>query len=489
MQQLVLQPFVHQLVQALAKDVGFPQLFRVVLKAGQQAAGKVLALLFGAHDGADLGVDGGLHHLDGGRAGFQPHAVVRALPHDLGLFQFQLADRGHHDAIAGGFHLLKGAAHLLVLPFGLCQLHDAGHQARFVANGKAGLLAQHLIENFRLQLHRDAHTAVCKVDAADGRALHRVTFQRRCVCSGGYILHAGDLCRQLHGRIVHLRLQPVAVFQHRDPARQGKIQLLHRELVQNLPQDAAECLRVQIHAAHRQHGVVVVPGHALGQLLRLRRIRVGAVEQDDVGLAQRIQFFHDALLGSGIALPRDVAHRAVGGDHDADGGMFADHLAGAGLGGKVEGHLVVEPRAFDHAGLVVLLVAHSPLHHVTHAVDEPHPALAAALQLQGHGCFRDEFWFRGHDGAARCRLGQLVPGTLPRSRWADGGQHQLFHETLDKSGFAAAHRANHPNVDISAGACADLAADALLFLICQIALPFPFALCTGQDSGPLVVIV
>ena len=34
-QQLVLQPFVHQLVQALAKDVGFPQLFRVVLKAGQ----------------------------------------------------------------------------------------------------------------------------------------------------------------------------------------------------------------------------------------------------------------------------------------------------------------------------------------------------------------------------------------------------------------------------------------------------------------------
>ena len=81
------------------------------------------------------------------------------------------------------------------------------------------------------------------------------------------------------------------------------------------------------------------------------------------------------------------------------------------------------------------------------------------------------------------------PGPELCVRRADGGQHQLFHETLDKGGFAAAHRANHPNVDISAGACADLAADALLFLICQIALPFPFALCTGQDSGPLVVIV
>ena len=256
----------------------------------------------------------------------------------------------------------------------------------------------------------------------------------------------------------------MAVFQHRDPARQGKIQLSHRKFVQDLPQDAAKCPRVQIHAAHRQNGVVVVPGHALGQLLRLRGIRVGAVEQDDVGLAQSIQFFHDALLGSGITLPRDVTYRTVGGDHDADGGMFADHLAGARLGGKIEGDLVVEPWALDHAGPVVFLVSHGPFHHVAHTVDEPHPALAAALQLQGHGRFRDEFRLGGHDGAP-------------------------LHETLDEGGFAAAHRAHHPNVDISAGACADLTADAILFLICQIALPFPFALCTGQDSGPLVVIV
>ena len=35
MQQLALQALVHQLVQALAKDVGFPQFLRVVLKTGQ----------------------------------------------------------------------------------------------------------------------------------------------------------------------------------------------------------------------------------------------------------------------------------------------------------------------------------------------------------------------------------------------------------------------------------------------------------------------
>ena len=168
MQQLVLQSFVYQLVQAFAENVRFPELFRVVRKALQQAVCKILALLFGAHDGAELGVDGGFHHLDGGCAGFQPDAVAGALLHDLGLFQPQLAHRGHHDAVAGGLYLLEGAAHLLILALGLCQLHDAGHQARFVANGKAGLFAEHLIENFRFQLHRDAHDAVCKIDAADG---------------------------------------------------------------------------------------------------------------------------------------------------------------------------------------------------------------------------------------------------------------------------------------------------------------------------------
>ena len=34
----------------------------------------------------------------------------------------------------------------------------------------------------------------------------------------------------------------------------------------------------------------VVPRHALSQLPGLRRVRVGAVEQDDIGLAQRFQF-------------------------------------------------------------------------------------------------------------------------------------------------------------------------------------------------------
>ena len=73
-------------------------------------------------------------------------------------------------------------------------------------------------------------------------------------------------------------------------------------------------------------------------------------------------------------------------------------------------------------------------------------------------------------------------------RRADGGQHQLLHEPLDKGRFAAAHRAHHTDVDIPAGACADLATDAVLFLFFQSNSPLPVALRTAPVGvGVLVV--
>ena len=91
-QQLALQPFVDQLVQTFAKDVGLPDLQRVVLEIGQQAVYQFFGLPLGADNGIDLGVDGGLHQVNGRRAGTQPHPVFTALPDDLGFFQMQLVD-------------------------------------------------------------------------------------------------------------------------------------------------------------------------------------------------------------------------------------------------------------------------------------------------------------------------------------------------------------------------------------------------------------
>ena len=78
------------------------------------------------------------------------------------------------------------------------------------------------------------------------------------------------------------------------------------------------------------------------------------------------------------------------------------------------------------------------------------------------------------------------PPAPPRA--GHGGQHQLLHEPLDKGGFAAAHRAHYTDVDIPAGACADLATDAVLFLFFQSNSPLPVALRTAPIGvGVLVV--
>ena len=139
--------------------------------------------------------------------------------------------------------------------------------------------------------------------------------------------------------------------------------------------------------------------------------------------------------------------------------MIPDDLAGAGLGGKVKGDLFLKPGAFDHAGLFVLLVAHGPLHHIAHAVDEADATLAAALQLERDGVLRDELRLGRHDGAPRRRLGQFVPRTEAGVVLLDGRQHQLLHELLDEGALAGAHRAHHSDQDLAAGACTDLTAD------------------------------
>ena len=189
----------------------------------------------------------------------------------------------------------------------------------------------------------------------------------------------------------------MALFQHRHPAGNGKIQLPHRKFVEDTLQDGQQVIFLQIQAAHRQDRASVGLFQLCGQNLCLRSIRAGTVEQDDKGFAQRFQLFHHPLFGGQVVFPGDLADGAIGGDHDADGGMFADHLAGAGLCGKVKGHFLLKPRAFDHAGLLVLLVAHGSLHHIAHTVDESDAAFPATLQLERHGLLRDELRLCGHD--------------------------------------------------------------------------------------------
>ena len=71
-------------------------------------------------------MDVGPHNVQTRCAGGEPHAVLPALAHDLRLFQRQLFDTRHHNAVAGGFHLVKGRFDLIVGALCLGQADHTG---------------------------------------------------------------------------------------------------------------------------------------------------------------------------------------------------------------------------------------------------------------------------------------------------------------------------------------------------------------------------
>ena len=83
-------------------------------------------------------------------------------------------------------------------------------------------------------------------------------------------------------------------------------------------------------------------------------------------------------------------------------------------------------------------------------------------------------------------IGVVGPVRTGKSTFIKRFMEQLVLPAM--SGSAAAHRPHHTDVDIPAGACADLATDAVLFLFLQGPSPLPVALRTAPVGvGVLVV--
>ena len=158
----------------------------------------------------------------------------------------------------------------------------------------------------------------------------------------------------------------------------------------------------------------------------------------------------------------------------ADGGVLRDHLPGADLRRLRHGDLMVEPGGGDHPLALPLQLAHRPVHHIAHAVDEPDPEGGSALHRHAHCVLRDEFRLRRHDGPAGAALGQLVPGPLPAVHVVDAGNDQRLHKPFDKGGFSGADRPHDADVDVALGPEGNILIDFAVFhcdssfgLICQ----------------------
>ena len=198
------------------------------------------------------------------------------------------------------------------------------------------------------------------------------------------------------------------------------------------------------------------------QLAGFVAVRLGAVDQNDIGLADLVQLGKNALLRLAVGFARQIGNRAVGGHNNAHRGVFADDPPGAGFGGKVKGNLLVKPRAFDQTRGFVFLVAQSPLHHIAHAVDQPCAEFHPVRKLHRHGFFGDEFRLGGHNGAPGGRLGQFVLRAGAAGFVLDMRQQHKLRKALDKAAFAGAHRTDDPQIDIPACALGDILVELFL---------------------------
>ena len=454
MQQLVLQPLVDKLMQALAEDIALPYLARVLLEISKQALDKLFRLAFAAHDGRDLCGYLGPYHIDGRRAGPQAYAVASALMDDLRLFQRQLVDARHHNAIARGVHLVQRAFDLFVLRFDARQIDDARHEACFVAYLKPRCLSQHFVKDIVLQLQRHSGAARAQVYELHLAGLDIWTLHgpRR----GCDVLHHAGARRKLLYRCIYSLLQPMSVIQHRDPFGHRKRDLLERELKQHVLEDLGDGLLRQLHTAHGHDGTAVFFAQLLGQSHALQRLRRDAVEQNDKRLLDGLQLLNDALLGLLVAAAWDIADGTVRGDDKADGGMLTDDLSRAGFRRYIERDLFVEPGAFHHAGLFIFLVTHGAGHHVAHAVDETCAEGGAVLKVDGDRLFGHEFRLGRHDGSPGGGLRQFVARPLAERLALDLRQHHQFHKAFDESAFARAHRPDDADVDVAACTSGDV---------------------------------
>ena len=385
--------------------------------------------------------------MDAGGLGPQADPVAAALLDDLRLLQLQLLGFGNDDAVARGPHLLHGGGDLLVLGLDHGQSFQQGQKLPVAVQGEARLLGEGVIEQTAGQLQPGLTAAGAELHPRDRGPRDQLALPHRRHRRLD-IPDADELPRLGTDGLEEGRADGMLRRQRLHPVGQEKLKLFQGKLIEDGLDDLRHRLLVQVQAADRQAGHVILLGQLGPQLLGRLPLGVGGVEQDEKGLAQRLQFFDDPPLGLRVGLPRQVGDGAVGRDDDADGGVLGDHFSGADLGGLRHGDLLGEPGGVDHSRLPVLQLPHGTGDQVAHAVHQAHGKGPAPLHGDLHGLLRHEFWLGGHHRPARPALGQFVSGPLAAVVVVDAGEDQGLHKALDKGGFPRPGRADHTQVDV-----------------------------------------
>ena len=277
----------------------------VALEVAEHGVHEFGALLLAADDGAHFRLDVHLHDMEGGRAGFQSHAVLLSLADDLRLLEHHLLHGGQHDAVARRLHLIHGGKEFLRALSRVGELAQVSEQGEIVRDVLAAFSARHPEKHAFLGLDGDVHHPLAGVKLDGGGQLPEL-FVRKELVRDGVVLHLVDARPHVADGGDDLFHHLVVGRERLHPMRQGEVYAPHSELQKDVLHDGGDVALVHVDGAHHRdrHAVLLLEGMsertgAFGGGIR-------RVEHDGEGLARRFQLLDDALLRGLVGRARDV---------------------------------------------------------------------------------------------------------------------------------------------------------------------------------------
>ena len=325
------------------------------------------------------------------------------------------------------------------------ELRTITHEREIVGNLLAALLTEHRIEYAFLGIDAAAHATRCSVKIDITGREKPITVRIECI-QERTIAHFDKLRSNGTHAAEHFRKDGAVCIKHAHPVGKIDIHAGNGEFIEHTLEHGSKLFRICLLYIECQHGRIVFLFEFRAQFFRIRRN--AAVEQNNIGFSQCMQFGLRPFLRRLIRRTRKIGDTSVRCNKDSDGGMIADDPTRPVLRRLIEGNFLLAPGRLYKARHAVFLKSRRSFYRITHAVNEPHPC-DSVLHFEFRRLFGDKLWLGGHDGASACRLRQFVRVTLFLCA-CHLREHQLLHELFDECGLARSDGTDNADIDVSA---------------------------------------
>ena len=227
------------------------------------------------------------------------------------------------------------------------------------------------------------------------------------------------------------------IVQYFCPSGNIESQLQYRKFAEHGFQYLYDVLFFHLFAVYRDHGNIPVLFHLLCQCSCFLFVWTFAVKNDHEGFAGFFQLGNGFFFCRSEVLPWDFSEGAIGGNHNAYGGMIVYDFLCSKICCLTEGHGGFGPGGFDEAFFIVFCAAGSIFDQEAYAIDHAKFQFQFVGQADFYGLPGDEFRFYGGDEFSRSADRQLIHGFFSGG-FVHVGQGGEFHETADEGGFSGA---------------------------------------------------